>query len=197
MKGNEKLHKVYHRNYQNIAELYDDLSDVTPNVCLEKNKIAVHYNSDVLEIEPCYGGYHTYLNGKREPGVWEDQDIYFYALEFVHEQQKGLTEFEVNDTSIIDITNEGITYSDQFGREHLVSYVTCAANGPITSCVAERDITKWYFEFYSSSVSIKFVFRRLFVFKKGKRFLTGRRAKRFRTLQKLITDCGYTTYDLS
>ena len=197
MNDNEKLYKVYHRNYKSIEELYDDLSDAVINIGFKNNKIIIHYNSDTLEIEPSRWGYYTYLNGKREAGEWEDQDIYFYALEFVHEQQKGLTEFEVNDTSIIDITNEGITYSDQFGREHFVSYETCAVNGPITSCVAERDITKWYFKFYSSSVSIKFVFRSLFVFKKGKRFLTGGRAKRFRTLQKLITDCGYTTYDLS
>ncbi len=106
MKENEKLYKVYHRNYQNIAELYDDLSDTVLNISFENNKITIHYNADILEIESCRWGYYTYLNGKREKGEWEDQDIYFYALEFVHEKQKGLTELEVNDKSIIDVTNE-------------------------------------------------------------------------------------------
>ena len=92
---------------------------------------------------------------------------------------------------------EGITYFDELGRNHFISYENCAMNGPTASCVAERDITKWYFKFYSSSVSIKFVFRSLFAFKRGTRFLTGGRARRFRTLQKLIADSGYTTYDLS
>jgi len=197
MNDNEKLYKVYHRNYKSIEELYDDLSDAVINIGFENNKIIIHYNSDTLEIEPSRWGYYTYLNGKREAGEWEDQDIYFYALEFVHEQQKGLTELEMNDTSIVQITNEGITYFDEFGRNHFISYEDCTMNDPTASCVAERDITRWYFKFYSSSVSIKFMFRSLFVFKKGKRFLTGGRAKRFRTLQKLITDCGYTTYDLS
>jgi len=197
MNDNEKLYKVYHRNYKSIEELYDDLSDAVINIGFENNKIIIHYNSDTLEIEPSRWGYYTYLNGKREAGEWEDQDIYFYALEFVHEQQKGLTELEMNDTSIVQITNEGITYFDEFGRNHFISYEDCTMNDPTASCVAERDITRWYFKFYSSSVSIKFMFRSLFVFKKGKRLLTGGRAKRFRTLQKLITDCGYTTYDLS
>ena len=188
MKDNEKLYKVYHRNYKSIEELYDDLSDAILNIGLENNKIIIRYNSDTLEIEPCQWGYHTYLNGKREAGEWEDQDIYFYALEFVHEQQKGLTELEMNDTSIIQITNEGVTYVDEFDRKHFISFEDCAMNGPTASCVAERDITKWYFKFYSSSISIKFVFRGLFDFKKR---------KRFEALRQAIIDSGYTSYDLS
>ena len=188
MKSNEKLYKVYHRNYKNIEELYDDLSDAILDVSLENNRIIIHYNSDTLEIEPCHLGYHTYLNGKKESSVWEEQDIYFYALEFVHEQQKGLTELEMNDTRIIQITNEGITYVDEFDRKHFISFVNCAMNGPTESCVAERDITKWYFKFYSSSISIKFVFRGLFAFKKR---------KRFEALRQAIIDSGYTSYDLS
>jgi len=197
MKNNENLYKVCHRDYQNIMELYDDLSDAVLNIGLGDNKITIHYNYDTLEIEPCRWGYYTYLNGKREDVEWEDQDIYFYALEFVHEQRKDLTELEMNDTSILHITNEGITYADEFNRKHFISYESCAMNGPTTSCVAERDITKWYFKFHSSGVSIKFVFRNLFVFKKGNRFLVGGKAKRFRTLRQSIADSGFTTYDLS
>lgn len=197
MKDGEKLYKVYHRNYQNIMELYDDLSDVVMNISLENNKIVIHYNSDAYEIKHSPYGYYTYLNGKKESGECEDQDIYFYALEFVHEQIKGITELEVNDTSIIDINNDGITYSDEFDRKHFVSYATCVADRPSTSCVAERDITKWYFKFYTPSVAIKFVFRTPFVFRKRNHFLLGGKAKRFRILQQAIVDSGYTTYDLS
>lgn len=197
MKDNEKLYKIYHRNYKSIEELYDDLSDVVLNIGLKNNKIIIHYNSDTLEIEPCQWGYRTYLNEKREAGEWEDQDIYFYALEFVHEQQKGLTEFEINDTSIIDVNDRGITYSDEFGRNHFVNYADCSVNGPSKSCVAERDITKWYFKFFTSGVSIKVVFRCMFVLKKRKRFLVGGKRKRFGALQQAIINCGYTTYDLS
>jgi len=196
MKDNEKLYKVYHRNYKTIAELYDDLSDVVLNIDLDNDKITIRYNADILEIEPCHLGYRTYLNGKSEAGVWEDQDIYFYALGFVHEQQKNLTELEIHDTSIIDVASEGITYVDEFDRKHFVSYGACVAKNPNTSCVAERDVTKRYFKFYGT-VSIRVVFRTLFVSQKRNSFLVGGRTKRFRTLQKAILDSGYTTYDLS
>lgn len=197
MKDNVKRYKVYHRNYQNIMELYDDLSDAILDIGLKNNRITIRYNSDTFEIEPCPGGYHTYLNGKRERGETEDKDIYFYAVEFVHEQRKGLTELEVNDTSIAAVTSDGITYFDEFERKHFVNYATCAGNGPSEHCVADRDITKWYIRFYTPQVPIKFVFSNLFVFKKGNRFLVGGRAKRFITLQQAIVDSRYTTYDLS
>ena len=197
MKNSEKLYKVYHRNYKSIHELFDDLCDAVLNLCLENNRIIIHYNADTLEIEPCQGGYQTYLNGKREECEWEHQDIYSYALEFVHEQRKDLTEFELNDTSITHITNKGITYSDGLGRKHFISYEDCAMNGSTASCVAERDSTKWCFNFYSSSVPIKVVFRSLFVYKKGERFLVGGKRKRFEALRQAIIDSGYTTYDLS
>ena len=188
MNDNRKLYKVYHRNYKSIEELYDDLSNAVINIDFENNKIIIRYNSDTLEIISSRFGYYTYLNGKREAREWEDQDIYFYALEFVHEQRKDLTELEMNDTSIIKITNEGITYADEFDRKHFISFEDCAMNGPTESCVAERDITKWYFKFYSSSISIKFVFRSLFAFKKR---------KRFEALGQSIIDSGYSSYDLS
>ena len=89
MKNNEKLYKAYHRSYQNIEELFDDLSDAVLNIKLENKRIIVSYKSDTLEIELSkYGGYYTYLNGKQEKGVWDDQDLYPYVLAFVHEQRK-------------------------------------------------------------------------------------------------------------
>lgn len=197
MKDNEKLYKVYHRNYQTIDELYDDLSDVVLNIILENNKVVIHYDSDTLEIQPSPYGYYTYLNGEKEKGEWEDQDIYFYVLEFIHEQRKDLSEVEIYDTSIIDINDSGITYIDQFNRKHFVNYAACAVNGPNASCVAEIDITKWYFRFFTSGVSIKLVFRNPFVFKKRNHFLVGGKAKRFSALQQAVIDSGYTTYDLS
>ena len=194
----EKLYKVYHRNYQSIWELYDDLRNVVLEICFENNKIVLHYSSDTLEIEPtCCGEYVTYLNGKREAGEWEDQDIYFYALDFVHEKVKGRSEIEVYDTSIVLLNDCGITYVDEFGRTHLIEYSVCAANGPSVSCVAERDITKRYFRFYTSGVQIKVVFDALFVFKKGKKALTGGRKERFAALRRAINNSGYTSYDLA
>lgn len=76
-------YKEYHRNYASIEELYDDLMDVLLHVSLEDGRIAIPYGKDVWQIELGRGGYITYLNGKKEKGVWEDQDIYFAALKFI------------------------------------------------------------------------------------------------------------------
>ena len=189
-KDSEKLYKVYHRNYKSIEELYDDLSDAVINIGLENNKIIIHYNFDTLEIEPSRWGYYTYLNGKKETGEWEDQDIYFYALEFVHEQQKGLTELEVSDTSIIDVNNEGIVYIDKFGRKHTVSYNFLCGEPNQYILRNRKRRCEMVFKVCTSDVLISFVFVRPFVLKKRNRFLFGSKKKRFKTLQKAIRDGG-------
>ncbi len=197
MKDNEKLYKVYHRSYKGIEELYEDLSDEILNISLKNNKIIIHRTTDTLEIERSPYGYCTYLNGEKENEEREDQDIFFYALKFVHKQEKGLTALEICDTNIIDINKSGITYSDEFGKTHFLNFSICAANGPSKSCVAENDIVMRYFKFYTSEVPIKIIFATPFVFKKRNRFLSGGRIKRFISLQQAIINSGYTTYDCS
>lgn len=196
MKNNEKLYKTYHRNYQGIEELYDDLRDSVLNISLENKRIILYYNSDTLWIERASWGYNTYFNGKKERGEWEDQDIYFYALEFVHEQAVGISELELNDTSIIALNDRGITYADEFGRTHFIEYAACALNGPTETCVGERDITKRYFTFYTPGVPTKVLFLNLFVPKKN-HVLFGGRQKRFGAVRQAVFDSGYTSYDLS
>ena len=56
MSDNEKLYKLYHRNYKNIEELYDDLSDAILNIGLENNKIIIHYYSVRLKLSPAIWG---------------------------------------------------------------------------------------------------------------------------------------------
>lgn len=90
MKAHETPYKLYHRNYKSIEELYDDLADVILNITLKSDKVVIRHDADILEIGRCLGGFRTSVNGKREKGVWEDQDIYFCALEFVHGPQKKL-----------------------------------------------------------------------------------------------------------
>ena len=50
MNDNEKLYKLYHRNYKNIEELYDDLSDAILNIGLENNKIIILQNTYCISI---------------------------------------------------------------------------------------------------------------------------------------------------
>lgn len=202
MEQNEKRFKTYHRGYENIDELYDDLRDSVLNISLKNGRIIVVYHSDTLEIElAASGGYYTYQNEKKDRGAWDDQDLYPYVLTFVHEQRRDITELEIYDTAITDVSNEGFTYIDDEGRVHSVEYAACARNYTQKNerrlnCVGERNITQGCFVFHTSDVAIKVVFKRLFVLTK-KCYFTGRRSERFASLQNHIVDQGYSTYDLS
>lgn len=78
----KKLYKRYHRNYPSIEELYDDIKTAVPDALFEDGKIILLHATDRYEIASTPGGYCIYLNGKKERGVWEDQDIYYDALDF-------------------------------------------------------------------------------------------------------------------
>ena len=85
----EKQYKIAHHSYLSIEELYDDLSDTLSSIRFESGKIIVFNNSETLEIELAdNGGYYTYRNGEKEKGVWDDQDLYWYALEFAEKGGK-------------------------------------------------------------------------------------------------------------
>ena len=76
-------YRVYHRNYADIEELYEDLREEIPDgIALIDGVINVTVGNDIMTVKRCDGGYCTYLNGIREKGVCEDQDIYNGVLEF-------------------------------------------------------------------------------------------------------------------
>lgn len=88
MKGTEKLYKVYHRQYRNMEEMFDDFSDLDADVGLDNKRITVRCGLDTLEIKLLeFGGFYVYRNGKQEQGIWDEQDLYPYALEFVLEHK--------------------------------------------------------------------------------------------------------------
>ena len=81
MEKKEKLYKLYHRNYANIEELYEDLNNCFSHVALEGQ--AIVFGIPDLRIESTDGGYITYWKGEREYGVVEDQDIFQYVADLV------------------------------------------------------------------------------------------------------------------
>ncbi len=77
-------YKIYHRNYSDVTEMYDDFKDYITNIRLENNRIFIEHNEDILVIEKGVdGSFYTYRNGEKERGDWDDQDLLDYALEFV------------------------------------------------------------------------------------------------------------------
>ena len=71
------------KTYDDLYDFYCDLKTVSENVFIEGDKLIARHKNDTLAIEKRPNGYITYLNGKREKGLWEDGDITEYACEFL------------------------------------------------------------------------------------------------------------------
>lgn len=200
--SHKPLYKEYHRNYTSIDELYDDLRDALLHVSLKNGRIVIPYGKDIWQIEHRSGEYIIYLNGEKEKGSCEDQDIYFHALEFAHEQLCGGGKIEIDDIQIDSVNADGFTYTDTFDRRHQVNFADCAREFSVlhpraTRCVGERDITKYRFTLYTPGVKTVIRCERFWRFRRQRRLLTGSRSARFQRLQKLIRALGYSTFDLS
>lgn len=89
------------------------------------------------------------------------------------------------------------------GEDHYIVLQRCAENyfllkGGTGRCVAERNIGEYTFIFYTPGLMTKIKFKKRTVFNFSKRrLLRGNRSKRFHALQKLLIECGFTSYDLS
>lgn len=81
----DRLSLVYHRNYECLEDLRDDIQRYVPNAEIKDGRIVLTNGTDCMEIEPTHGGYCAYINGEREKGVCEDQDIFSYAVDFGEE----------------------------------------------------------------------------------------------------------------
>lgn len=99
-------------------------------------------------------------------------------------------------------TESSLIY-EKDGELHAIVLDRCAKNyyflnGGSGRCVAERDITKYTFSFYTSGLIINIKFKKkLYLNLSQKKLLKGGKAARFNALRKLIEGCGFTTYDLS
>lgn len=191
-----------HMRYKDIYVLYDDLKEKIEAICLYENRVRIIYHNDVWEIEQCTGGFRTYYNGKKEKGITEEQDIYFFALEFAHEKQIGLKELFILDTAIMSINEEGFTYVDFFDRKHFILFEACKNNyhniyPQSVQCIGERDVTHYSFTFKYYGLTLVVKMKQLYVFKKKSRVLYGKKINRFEQFRNRIQQYGYTTYDLS
>ena len=112
---------------------------------------------------------------------------------------------EFYDHNIKAINKSDATIIVQKGKEYrTIDLNVCAenfkrnyssANG---SCVGDRNINNKYFFFQTSGIGTMISFKRLYVFNFfGNRLFHGTRTQRFLQLQKVLTDLGFTTYDMT
>ena len=117
----------------------------------------------------------------------------------------------VQDTDIVAVNrgkkdNESgsIIYRDNTDSLHEIDFQTCALNykaehnNASDYCIGKRKSDELYFLFYTSGIKTKVVFKKYYVLKLLRcRLLKGSRLSRFHTLQKLICETNFNTYDLS
>ncbi len=72
-----------HRDYPDLSALYEDIRLKTDNAELVDGKLIINANEGI-EAELKNGEYVITVNGKREKGSVEDQDIYYHLLEYVY-----------------------------------------------------------------------------------------------------------------
>lgn len=103
-----------------------------------------------------------------------------------------------------DNESGNIVYRDKKGEFHSVDFNACASNyksqheSSSGNCIGERKADEWYFIFYTSGIKTKVVFEKAYVSNLFKHHcLSGSKSSRFITLQNLINETRYTTYDLS
>ena len=201
----EKPYKIYHRNYNSIEELYDDLKSIIKNIILVNDNIIINAQNSELKIRFKHYGYITYINGNKEKQSTEDQDIYYVALEFVHDEA-FIEEIGVIDNSIKHINignNGGIWYLDNYNRSHYIDFNTCAINfksehaNASNNCIGERCIITNKYIFFTSGVKTVIYIKKRLLSCFFRNFLNGSVKKRFYLLNDYIKESGYKTYDLS
>ena len=71
-------------------------------------------------------------------------------------------ELKIYDTCVIDASQGGLTYIDDYGRKHRIDYSVCAKNyaeindNKTATCVGERDITKMFFRSIHKRYQLKY-----------------------------------------
>ena len=107
-----------------------------------------------------------------------------------------------SDHNIVAInTKDATIVISQNKKLHTIDLKNCAENFTKeynTSnglCVGDRNIEKNYVRLYTNGIPTVISFKRFYVF--GKKILFGNRKQRFMQFQTIMTQLGYTTYDLT
>ena len=112
---------------------------------------------------------------------------------------------KVYDHNIISINQSDSTIIVRDGKDsHTIDLKICADNfrkehGDSNGmCVGDRNAEGKYFCLNTSGIKTMICFKKLYICNlSGKKILFGNRMKRFYQLQKVITQLGYRTYDLT
>ncbi len=93
-----------HDGYPDISAFYEDVSKRINNAELIGGKLIINAN-ERIEAELKNGEYVITVNGKREKGSVEDQDIYYHLLEYVYGGQLPPPVWEFSHSRFVSLMN--------------------------------------------------------------------------------------------
>lgn len=184
------LERKHKKCFSTVVELYKALTPITDCVSLneDKGELLIKIGLDELAIYGESLRYRVCLNNETDAVGVSDKDIYYYALEFLHDKRNDICELEIYDTQIKQIDDTGITYTDDFEREQYIIFNDCISDEYSTH-VATYDTEKGTVRFSFSNARVNVVFHSLYT---NKSLLKGGRKARFNALKSLLEINGYT-----
>ena len=176
-----------------VEELYRALSPVSDSLSLneDKGELLIKIDSDELAIYGESLGYRVCLNDKTDAVGVCDKDIYYYALEFLHDNRKDVCALEIYDTQISQIDDTGITYKDDFDRSKYIIFNDCL-NDENDTRVGTYDPKANTVSFSIPRARVSVVFRKALARKNRGAPLSGLRRARLRALKDRVDSYGYT-----
>ena len=112
---------------------------------------------------------------------------------------------KICDHNIVAINHSDATVIVRKGKKlHVIDLHVCAENFQYEhgtsngNCVGDRNMEERYFWLYTSGIKTMICFKRFYVYNlSGKKRFFGNRMQRFHQLQSILTQLGYSTYDLT
>lgn len=187
------LERKHKKCFSTVVELYKALTPITDCVSLneDKGELLIKIDSDELAIYGESLGYRVCLNNKTDAVGVCDKDIYYYALEFLHDNRKDVCALEIYDTQISQIDDTGITYKDDFDRPKYIIFNDCL-NDENDTRVGTYDPKASTVSFSIPHARVSVVFRKALARKNKGAPLSGLRCARFRALKDRVESYGYT-----
>ena len=163
------------KSHKDLEKLFEDISAIAPTAILEDKSIKLFSCGSMLKIK-MGTGFSTTLNNRPENFIISENDIYAYALEFMHDEAKPPVEIEIDDTRLIKADESGnLFYKDYFERRHTLNASEYEFESVGKACT-----------FRKNGIDIKVNFPAAYVTKKKNRLLSGSRKKRIETLISIV-----------
>lgn len=176
-------------NADSIIAIEAALQPLADDIVCRGGAVKLQYKSSLLEIS--WHLDHTFQccvslqDGTKKQKLIEARDVYMLAVEFLCDKCNLSNEICIPDEQINFVNEDGIVYTDEFGREHKIDWAECG------KLVVKANLTRQRLELYTVKHKTVIVFEERIRRKTKEHLLSGGREQRFKRLQSLIEEKGF------